>query len=114
MIRQLVAWFIRRNIGNHHFRDMVMKALHEGWRESYTEDNDITRHADVVYWMTKNNPYAHPRAFLGQRIPVNVEDYAGAAHDAVIDACKDDRLPHYRNGKPWRTLAQIRKDETWA
>lgn len=102
LIEWLVKRYILRSMAHPERRAFIFRAIHEGWRKCWAEDNDITRHADSVYWFTTHNPYAHPQPFLGQRTVPHVENFAAASHDAVIAACKLDRLPHYRNGLPWR------------
>ena len=102
-MRRLIRWWVARYIRNHmgHFhaaeRDAIFRAIGEGIKAEFTEDNFNSRMWFAVNELTKNMPEAlNGYHFLGKRLYHDAITAAKSAEGGVMEAMQNVPVPKWR------------------
>lgn len=102
-MRRLIRWWVARYIRNHmgHFhaaeRDAIFRAIGEGIRSEFTEDNFNTRMNFTVLELTKNMPEAVDGFHhLGKRLYHDTYSAGQCAEAGVREAMQKVPVPEWR------------------
>lgn len=99
LMRWLVARYIRTHMDHSHReeRDAIFRAIGEGVRETFYEDNFNTRLNFVVLELTKNTPEAVDGfRHMGKRLYHDAVSAANCALDGVLEAMSEVPVPEWR------------------
>lgn len=101
ILRALVTWYIRNNMAHSCVdnRNAIFKAINDGMRSEFYEDNIYTRMGTTVKWLTDNGADFHPYPFLGQTAFPDAEALARCAKSGVNESTEHDRKPRYEVGQ---------------
>lgn len=102
-MRRLIRWWVARYIRNHmgHFhaaeRDAIFRAIGEGIKAEFTEDNFNSRMWFAVNELTKNMPEAlNGFPHMGKRLYHDAVSAAKCAEGGVMEAMQNVPVPEWR------------------
>lgn len=91
-IDKFVYKYIKRNLGHTNFgskRNMILSALTEGMKETFYEDNLVTRYYSLIQWLLQNDKvFQEMTKIEDHKIDVNL---AEVLKQAVLDLNKGDK-----------------------